>query len=472
MESALSTEIVVWEDDPLSIPSAYTVRVPAPELDASPLAIKITEKAPVPAIYSPGTREFRYWTAAAALRRAVDYWRGLLPNTTDWKVGPTLPVRLDAGQDLDAYYTRDEDQQGLSFFHDTVNGETVYSGESSDIVCHELGHAVLDTIRPDLFDAASDEIASFHESFADISAILAGLQLPSLREAVLVETHGDLHRSSRLSRLAEQLGWAIQQVKPGRADPDCLRNAVNSLFYQDPTTLPPLGPNSMLTSEPHSFSRVFSGGFFETLANMVALQSPTPTESDLLQISQDAGKLLVEALQMAPASPDFYSQVAAHMIEADKLHFNGKYRVMITSAFVRRGILSLEATTIINSQLSSPAMAARRTAAPVYKTPTELPQVTLSATNYGLRSKTLLVSAPEEAKRSPTAAIPRLGITVSSSAEQAARSFVDDLFQRGKIDVGRFADVNAGIVHPTVKRKTHKLVQTPKGLMLTRTIFR
>jgi hypothetical protein len=290
---------------------------------------------------------------------------------------------------------------------------------------------------------------------------------------VLVETLGDLHRSSRLSRLAEQMGWAIRQVSPGRAGPDCLRNAVNPFFYQDPTTIPPLGPNATLTSEPHSFSRVFTGGFFEALANMTALQSPTPTERDLLNISQDAGKLLVEALQVAPASSDFYSQVASHMIEADKLHFSGKYSTMLTSAFVRRGILSLEATAMLSSQLSLPALAARRMMAPLPKTSTELPQVILSATNYGLRTKTLLVSAPEDAKRLPTAATTfRLGIMASPPAEKAAKSFVDDLFQRGKIDVSGFADVNAGIVHPTVKRKTHKLVQTSKGLMLARIMFR
>jgi hypothetical protein len=341
--TALTAEIAFWEDDPMSVPEAYTIRVPIPELDTSPLAIRIVEEAPLPAIYVPGTREFRYWTAAAALGRAVDYWRNLLPGVTDWEVGPVLTVRLDAGEGLDAYYTRDEDQKGLSFFHKTIHGQTIYSGESSDMICCMLGYAILDTIRPDLWDMASDEISAFYASFADISAILSNLQLRSLREAVLIETNGDLQRSSRLSRMDEQLGWAIRQANPNRTDSDCLRNAVNSFIYQDPTCLPPLGPNSMLTSEPDSFSRVFTGGFFEALANMTSLQSPTPTERDLLKTSQDAGKLLVAALQAAPATPDFYSQVAAHMLEADRLHFKKKYRTVLVSAFVRRRILSLKA---------------------------------------------------------------------------------------------------------------------------------
>jgi hypothetical protein len=228
----------------------------------------------------------------------------------------------------------------------------------------------------------------------------------------------------------------------------------------------------MLTSEPHSFSRVFTGGFFEALAGMITLQPLAPTERDLLQASRDAGKLLVAALQVAPATSDFYSQVAVHMLEADRLHFDRKYSTVLTSAFVRRGILSLEATAMISSRLSSPVMAGRAMIAPEHKAFPELPQVTLSATNYGLHSKTLLVSVPGEAKQLPTAAATsKFGMIVSPSGEKAAKSFVDDLFQRGKVDVGGFADVSTGMLHPTVKHKTHKLVQTPKGLMLTRVLF-
>jgi len=71
-----------------------------------------------------------------------------------------------------------------------------------------------------------------------MSALLAALQLPSMRAAVIADTQGDLSRNSRLSRLAEQLGWAIRQTRPSAVDPDCLRNAANSFFYTNPEALP------------------------------------------------------------------------------------------------------------------------------------------------------------------------------------------------------------------------------------------
>jgi len=202
--------INAWEDDPgagAQPSGGQVIQRPIPVLRDQPLPSRIVHPASAPEAkpHPPGTAEFRYWTAAEALRRAADFWGALVPGIP-WEVGAILPVDLDFGVDLNAFY----DREGLKFFHGSGAGRTVFSGESPDIVCHELGHALLDSFKPQLFDAASIEVAAFHESFGDMSAILSALQLSSVREGVLAETGGVLRRSSRLSRLAEQLGWAIR----------------------------------------------------------------------------------------------------------------------------------------------------------------------------------------------------------------------------------------------------------------------
>ncbi|MFZ1095151.1 MAG: hypothetical protein WAN75_39030, partial [Xanthobacteraceae bacterium] len=103
---------------------------------------------PKPAVYQSGTREFRFWTAAEALRRGADFWASRVP-LTKWEVGPVLKVLLDEGVDLNAYY----DRRALNFFHGPSPSGTVYSGESPDIVCHEMGHASLDSFKPQLWGA-------------------------------------------------------------------------------------------------------------------------------------------------------------------------------------------------------------------------------------------------------------------------------------------------------------------------------
>src|SRR6516165_4493484 len=303
--------IRAWEDDP---GSGVLGDRPVPDVTQRPLAYVFPRPAPRPAAYQPGTPEFRYWTTAEALRRGADFWANLIP-LSKWEVGPALRILLDEGEDLNAFY----DRRALNFFHGPSPQGTVFSAESPDVACHEMGHAILDSFKPQLWDAGSHEVAAFHESFGDMSAILSALQLPSLRTAILSDTGGHLYQNSRLSRLAEQLGNAIRAQQPDAVDPDCLRNAVNSFTYEDPVNLPPMAPAGQLSSEAHSFSRVFTGAFFECLGSMLtasARDPSTPTSDELLSVANDLAGLLVGAIKQAPVVPNWYAQVAAGMVQA------------------------------------------------------------------------------------------------------------------------------------------------------------
>ena len=153
--------INAWEQDPgagAQPTGGQIVQRPVPDLRSQPFPIRIINAAPEAKAHPPGTAEFRYWTAAEALRRGADFWGALLPGIS-WEVGSILPVELDFGTDLNAFY----DRKGLKFFHGSAGERTVFSGESPDVVCHELGHAALDSFKPQLFDAASIEVAAFHE---------------------------------------------------------------------------------------------------------------------------------------------------------------------------------------------------------------------------------------------------------------------------------------------------------------------
>lgn len=470
-----STTIACWEDDPgdpksQTPPSPITTSVP--NQTATPLPYKLTGKAPAAQVYQPGTAPFLYYANAAALRRTADFWGSVAPSGTSWEVGKTLSVFLDSGVDLNAFYTRGGggDAPGLHFFHASVSGRVFFSGESPDVCCHEMGHAVLDALRPELFDAQTIEAAAFHESFGDMSALLSVLQVPSFRSILLNETGGAINHSSRFSRLAEQLGAAIRVGHPDAVDPDCLRNAANSFFYKDPQNLAPGAPASQLSSEPHSFSRVFTGGFLDALAGIFKLQGTTPSSDGLQQASVDMARLLVVAVQDAPVVPDYYSQVAAHLVEAgEAAPFNGKYRDVLKSAFVRRGILSLQAA----STLGGVDRRARRALAATFSRTAEvrkrgLTLASISAANYGLKGKVLKVHTASEPKRlGVTGSSLQLGAAEPRSAMSAAESYTEDLFQRGHVDVGKHAHPVSGLVHP-YSFKTHAIIEQRDGELLLR----
>ncbi len=466
-----STVILAWEDDPASLPATVPIQRPVPKLDDSKLPIHIVDPKPAPKIYARGTKEFRYWAAAEALRRVADYWSGIVPSSFAWQVGAQLPVHLDVGVDLNAFYTRGGggDQPGLSFFHEAVGGVTYFSAESPEVTCHEFGHAVLDALRPELFDVAFIEAAAFHESFGDMSAILSVLQLPSMRVDTIGTTGGKIYRNSRVSRLAEQLGFAIRQNHPDAVDSDSLRNAVNTFFYRDPQQLPPSAPANLLSSEPHSFSRVFTAAFLELLGGIFLTLGPNGSEQQLLDATGIAGQLLVGAIVAAPVVPAYYTQIAAHFLTVDETRFKKRFRDVIKGAFVRRGILSLEAASSGVTEAKGVTAARRAIAGGEPAERRRAQPMSLDAKRFGL--STLYVTTGSAARRfSVAAAAPSIGEVEPPSRELAAQAFVEDLFRRGKIEMGQHGDPDQRVAQPLI-RKTHELVASGSGVKLERRTF-
>jgi hypothetical protein len=460
--------VYVWQDDPES--GLQLIEISAPQLNAGLLPTKIDPPPPDAKLYDKDTDGLRAWALAAALARAANFWGPLLPHGITWQRGSALDVYLDRDVDLNAYYDRDS----LSFFHEQVGRRTYYSCESPDVVCHEFGHGVLDAVRPELWNAASLETAAFHESFGDMSAILCALQLDSIRSNMLEETASRPGRNSKLSRLAEQMGNGIRQVSPDAAESDCLRNAANSFFYQAPDTLPSMAPATQLSSEPHSLSRVFTGAFFEAFAGMCSIVSDPPTATSVAAAAADMAKLLLDAVKISPVVPEYFSQVAAGLIEADS-NLGGKYATALKSAFVHRGILSPgTATAMLSLQTATSvtgATPAMRMATGGQPPPSgDLPLQAMTADQYGLDGP-LFVHAPGQPRRlAAHAAGFNSTFTVPQSSEKAAHSFVEQLMRMGRVDYGKTGDPSVHILHPN-RHKTHKLERSGTGYILRRKVF-
>src|SRR5439155_6370852 len=130
--------INVWEDDPFSEQEptedpelATPIQVPVPVNDQALLQFKIVEPTSPPALYSPGTPQFRFWETTEALTRGIRFWGRLLPRGTVWSALHTpLGVRLVAGEDFNANYSR---QFGLRFYEGRLPGKQFYSAESPDV---------------------------------------------------------------------------------------------------------------------------------------------------------------------------------------------------------------------------------------------------------------------------------------------------------------------------------------------------
>ncbi len=295
-------------------------------------------------LFNPGTPEFEAGELFVVLSHTYAAWSDFFGGDFGWQPGfERLPIVPRAGQDFNAYY----DRTALKFFYNTdkVVNQVVYTSESSDIVAHECGHAVLDAHHPEYWDSLLGETGAFHEAFGDMSALLVTLNDPVVRAAILSENGGDLAKSNAVSRLAEQLarglydsGYADAVVSAG-----ALRDAVNQFKYRVPDTLPGRAPASKLSSESHSFSRIFSGAFYDLLVAIYEQLRGENTsmlpDAALDQARTDAGHLLAQGLVLAPKGDAPFKTIASSIITAEEQSFDGKYFDVLKNTFTARRIL-------------------------------------------------------------------------------------------------------------------------------------
>lgn len=331
-------EVRIFPNDPESTVGLVPA-TPLPRAPGEP-AFVIEGRRYAPAPYEPGTLAFQYWQGEVSLGRAIRVWEDLFERDfAAWQNGKPLRVKLRAGTDLNAFY----DRKSLQFFHDVnrVTKRTVYTAESLDIVTHEAGHAILDVYQPGYWSTIDLETAAFHEAFGDCTALLVTLFDPAVRRAFLEETAGAARKSNLVSRLAEALGRAIHDnYGPGAiGDPSRLRDANNSFRYAPPDTLRPGVPDDELSGEPHSFSRVFTGAFYDMLVWLLAREAKRhPGEEGLERARRLAGRLLGRAVETLPPGDARFRAVALRMREIDQTEEGGVASIGLEEAFAFHGM--------------------------------------------------------------------------------------------------------------------------------------
>jgi hypothetical protein len=295
-------------------------------------------------LFNPGTPEFQAGELFVVLTNTFASWVDFFGADFQWQPKfAQLPIAPRAGKDFNAYY----DRRGLKFFYatDPKTRQVMYTCESSDIVAHECGHAILDAHHPDYWDSLLGETGAFHEAFGDMSAMLVTLADPRVRAAMLAENNGDLAKSNVVSRLAEQL--ALGLFNAGYTDAvaswNALRDAANKFKYKDPDLLPGRAPGAKLSSESHSFSRVFSGAFYDLLVAIYEqirkADGGLTADAALSQARSDAGHLLAQGLILAPRGDAPFKTIASSMITADQQNNQGMYFAALKKVFSTRRIL-------------------------------------------------------------------------------------------------------------------------------------
>lgn len=175
----------------------------------------------------------------------------LLGRPVPWANGRgRLILMPHAGYDQNAFY--DRATGALHFFYfEGPDGAPVYTCLSHDIVTHELGHAVLDGLKPGYNEVSSAETAGFHEYFGDAVAMMASLATRETALVVLKDRQDRLEARNVVSAIASEFGAALR----GIPDEAYLRGAWNKRTMRDLAG----------KYEEHDWSEILTGVYYDLL---------------------------------------------------------------------------------------------------------------------------------------------------------------------------------------------------------------
>ncbi len=214
------------------------------------------------------------------------------------------------------------------------------TGMQPDVIAHEVGHAVLDAIRPSYIRAFNVPSGGYHESFGDMLSFIRALHEPDVVDQLKAETKGDLGKSNIASRLAEELGQTLIGTPS-------LRDAINDHKFADQHFLSYTGnkkdgANSFGT-EPHAYANLFTGAFYDAFQATYeqAAADPDLTFHQAIAKARDTmGHLLFRATELAPMGNPAYPEMAQAFIQADMLDNEGANTENLVKVFTKRKILS------------------------------------------------------------------------------------------------------------------------------------
>lgn len=345
-------------NDPKASGASVKTITPRPDRPPTKMSFNVTALPP-PAVYATDTVNFVAWQAReAALRALITFEKiaGPLVGWTGKAAKKKLDLHPDLGEDLNAYY----DQESVSFFEYKIGTKIVYSGASTDVVAHEVGHGILDSLRPDLWNVNMMEVGAFHEGFGDCIAVMTALSDRPTRIAIL-KGNSRLTKGNLAEATAEQLSWAIGKVAGPNHNAAKPRHARNKFEWAFPSSLPMNGKPGVLINEIHSFGQLTSGCYYDLIGEIY--RAGRSGQARLWRACKKATELLALAAKSAPVKPRFLESVGRAMILADRqlgtgADGTGLNEAHIRTAFERHGI-----TLGVGSFLAPRAPLARRAGA-------------------------------------------------------------------------------------------------------------
>ena len=244
----------------------------------------------------------------------------------------------------------------------TAPGSIVFACLSSDIIAHEMTHALLDGLHRRYEEASNLDVPAFHEGFADIVALFQHFTMEDMVRFEIARVRGDLSAEGLLGALAKQFGEGSGQRGPLR---DYVKIDNKKLRYQEET-------------EPHARGSILVYAVYEAFRKIVACRtrdlvrlatggsgvlpdgaiSPDLTDrltAETCKVARHLLRMCIRALDYCPPVDITFGEYLRALITADlDMVPNDRYgyRVAFIESFRKQGILPTDVRTVSEETLS------------------------------------------------------------------------------------------------------------------------
>ena len=239
-----------------------------------------------------------YAVASSVIERFERYlgrrfrWRGeqklsLVPHAFEGRNAFFDPTRKAV---LFGYYRADLNDPGAN-----LPGQMIFTCLSSDIIAHEVTHAIVHRLRPHFSEATNPDVFAWHEAFADLIALFQHFAYREVVLEAIASTSGSIQKGAALFDLATEFGQST-----GRGE--ALRRAINPDM---PTELLRTPERFRSATEPHERGACFVGAVFDAY-----LDRYQAAVADLLRLATSGSG----GLSSGRLHPDLVARVTAEAI--------------------------------------------------------------------------------------------------------------------------------------------------------------
>src|SRR5215218_1448194 len=260
---------------------------------------------------------------------------------------------------LFGYYRADQRDPGPN-----LPGQVIFTCLSSDIVAHEVTHAIVHRLRRHYLQATNADVFALHEAFADLVALFQHFVHRDVVLGAVAATSGDLRENSGLLDLAREFGESS-----GRGG--ALRSAIGT---------PRTPERFQAATEPHERGACLVAAVFDAyldvyqaaIADLLRIATggsgvlpPGRLHPDLVsRVADEAVKyadrllgMVVRAFDYLPVVDVTFGDVVRAIVTADRVLFAddaGHLRGTLVEAMRLRGIHPRSVTSLADAALTWP----------------------------------------------------------------------------------------------------------------------